>query len=182
MQHVGVEVLELCNVTRFDFWLLPVFVWLLLFVSVVFCLFSHTSWSFSPFADIAYVNEWLDNTATYHHTKMANQGRDVDNRTGRFRASGHLLNDVCRQQCCCAPSSLNYCSVFRTLEWVYRCTVSGLMPLHTAAPCLLQQSLSGVHFVGENKRLSKCIEILDFHFPAFFPQMTSTVPNSLFST
>lgn len=141
-------------------------------IGCVLSLHTHTSWSFSPFADIAYVNERLDNTATYHHTKtaLANQGRDEVIRTGRFWASGHLLNDVCRQQCCWAPSSLNYCSVFRTLEWVYRCTVSRLMPLHTAAPRLLQQSLSGVHvLVGENERLSKCIEILGSHFPAFFP-------------
>lgn len=178
MQHVGVEVLELCNVTRFDFCMITVVCF-----GCVLSLLTHIL-IFLSICWYCLCKEWLDNTATYHHTKMAlaNQGRDVDNRTRRFRASGHLLNDVCRQQCCCAPSRLNYCSVFRTLEWVYRCTVSGLMPLHTAAPCLLQQSLSGVHFVGENKRLSKCIEILGFHFPAFFPQMTSTVPNSLFST
>lgn len=98
--------------------------------------------------------------------------RDAVNESGHFRVSGHLLNDVHRQQCCSVSSHLNYSSVFRTLDWAYRCIIPGLLllSLHTTAPCLLEQSLSGVHFVWENKaaRLSRCIEILGFHFPTFF--------------
>lgn len=44
-------------------------------------------------------------TASHTKTPLANQPWDVVNRTAHFRASGHLLNDVCRQQCCCVSSS-----------------------------------------------------------------------------
>lgn len=130
-------------------------------------------------------SEWTT-PAAYYHTKMplANQAWDVVNETGHFRVSGHLLNDVYGQQCCSVSSTLNYSSVF-TLDWAYRCIIPGLMLLsfHTAAPCLLEQSLSGVHFIRGNKRSrrSRCIEILGFHFPTFFFWMTSAIPNSPFS-